>query len=94
MLVSTRRSGALALAGIAKRPDEVVIDLRARARDHEPPVALIERFRGQRLDAQPGSLSGHFDLAGSQTDVIAQLLRDDQSSCLVNGCPDAETLPS
>src|SRR5688572_16901913 len=94
MLVSTRSSGALALAGIAKRPDEVVVDLRACARDHEPSVALVERFCGQRLDAQPGPLGEHFDLAGSQANVIAQLFRDHQSSCLINGCAHAETYHS
>lgn len=43
--VSTRRSGALALVGIAQRPDEVVIDLRACAWDQEKSVPLIERLR-------------------------------------------------
>ena len=64
MLVSTRTSGPLALAGIAKRAHEIVVDRHPGGRDEQPSTALVKRFRGQRFDAQPGALGGHLDLPG------------------------------
>jgi hypothetical protein len=61
--VSTRRSGSLPLAGVTKRSDEIVIDLRARCRDNKPPGPLVQRLFGQRFDAEPDAVSCDLDLA-------------------------------
>jgi hypothetical protein len=88
-LVSTRSSAVLALAGIAKRADGFVVYLRPTRRNDKPPAAFLERIARERLYAQPSAVGGHLHLARSQSDVIAQRLRDYQAACLVDGCPNA-----
>ena len=85
-LVSTKSSAVLALAGIAKRANEIVVYLRATRRNDKPPLALLEGIARERLYAQPGAVCGHLYFPRSEADVVAQRLRDYQSSCLVNGC--------
>ena len=53
MLVSTRSSGWLALAGIAQRPDELVVDLQAVGADHESPLALPSDSAGSGSTRKP-----------------------------------------
>src|SRR5215211_632564 len=74
-LVSTRRSGPLPSTGIAKRPHDVVVDLHARRRDHEPAVALVKRLLAHRLNAQARTVRAHLDLAGPQSELVTQWLR-------------------
>src|SRR5215210_1534931 len=93
-LASTRRLRPLPPAGIAKRPDNVVVDLDARCGDHEPAVALVERLLGDRLHAQTRTLCAHLDLAGPQAELVTQWLGNYQPSCLVDGSSHARTLPS
>lgn len=89
MLVSTRRSAPLSLVGTAERLDEIVVDLRVGGGNHKACSALNEGLPRQRLDAQASAVGGHFNLPWAQPDVIAQLLRDHQTSCLINGCTHA-----
>src|SRR5215207_5163080 len=84
-LVSTRRPGPLPPSGIAKRPHDVVVDLHARCRDYEPAGALVKRLLGARLHAQTRTLRAHLDLAGPQSELVAQWLGNNQASCLVDG---------
>jgi hypothetical protein len=92
--VSTSRSGRLPLPGIAQRPDQVVVDLDAARWNHQPPVALVQGIVGERLDAQTGAINRYLHLARAQADMIAQWLRYYQTSCLIDGCPDAMRVPS
>jgi hypothetical protein len=92
--VSTRSSADLALSGIAKRANELVVDLRPARRNDHPPAALLEGVARQRLDTQPGAVGGHLYLTRSQSDMVAQRFWDYQPTCLVNGCPYACTIPS
>jgi hypothetical protein len=94
MLVSTSRSGPLPLPGIAKRPDEVLVDLPAGGRDHQPSLALVKRFPGHWFNPQARAFGRYLDLAGAQAKVIAQAFWDHQSACLVDGCAQACNIPS
>lgn len=85
-LVSTKSSAVLALPGIAKRANKVVVYLRPTRRNDKPPLALLEGIARERLYAQRRAVGGHLYFARPQSDVIAQRLWDHQSACLVNGC--------
>src|SRR5206468_1470257 len=93
-LVSTR-SLDLFLAGIAKRAHEVVVDRDARGRDDRPPVLILERVvPGNRLDVQARAVGGDLDLPRTETELVSELLRDDEATCLVDGCSHGQRLPS
>jgi hypothetical protein len=92
-LVSTRSSAPLPPAGIAERAYEIVVDLDATRRDDEPTVAFVERFLSEWLDAQAGTVSRHVHRTRAQAYFVAQLLRDYQSTCLVDGCTHASRVP-
>jgi hypothetical protein len=77
------------LAGIAERADKFVVDLHPARWNNESAVSLVEGLTRERLDAQPGAVRDYLDFAWSQPEVIAQLLRNHQTSCLVNGCAHA-----
>ena len=64
--------------GTAQRPDQLVADVLAGSRDHEPPLTVGEVFVGQRLDPQAGPVDDHLHLTGAQADIVAQLLGDHQ----------------
>ena len=70
-LVSTKSAAVLALAGIAKRANELVVYLRPTGRNDKPPVALLERIARNGLYAQPRAVGGHLYFTRSQADVIA-----------------------
>lgn len=42
---------------------------------------------------QADSVGGYLDLAGDQAEAVPQCLRDNQSSCLIYGCPHTTKLP-
>jgi hypothetical protein len=64
----------LRLVGIAQFPHDCVVDLRSARRYGKPPVVLVERFTGERLDVQAGAVSSDLDGIGSQPKVVAQCL--------------------
>jgi len=82
---STVDSG-LPLAGIAQRSHGVVVDRGARRRDDEHTGTLLEGLRRDRLDADSRPVGVDLYLSGLQTQPLTQRFRDDQASCLVNGC--------
>jgi len=87
--VSTSSTGVLPLEGIAQRPHDLVVDFRPARRNHESPIPLVERVAGKRLDTQSSAVGSYLDLARSEPEVIAKALGDNQSACLINGCPHA-----
>ncbi len=94
-LVSTRNSGLLALADIAERANEVVVDLDSGSRDDEPAVTCLEGLvAGQRLHTQAGGGRSHLHLPRSKPELVAKLLRNHQTPCLVNGCANGSSIPS
>jgi hypothetical protein len=70
-LVSTNSSAPLALAGIAKRANELVVYIRPTCRNDKPPLAFLQFVARERLYAQPGAVGSHLYLARPQADVIA-----------------------
>jgi hypothetical protein len=78
----TSRSKAV----IAQRPHQIVVDRHARGGNRERPITLLERFRGQRLDAQPGSLRNDLHFTCSQAKMVAKCFRNHQPPCLINRC--------
>lgn len=53
----------------------------------------IEIAHGDRLDADPGAVNGHLDLARSHADLIPELPWNDHSPCLVDGCSHGCKIP-
>jgi hypothetical protein len=70
---------------MTERPDEVVADGSAGGRDDKKAVFVLQMVVGERLNVQPGSVRGHLNLTGHQAEAIPQHLRDNQSSCLIDG---------
>jgi hypothetical protein len=68
--VSTRTAAALALAGIAQRPHDRVVDLGSACRYDKAPVSLFESATGEWLDAQTGAVGRHLNLTRLEPKVV------------------------
>jgi hypothetical protein len=94
MLLSASTSGGLPLVGIAQGTDYIVVEVRARGRNHQPPLLADEIVAGNGLDPESCSVGSDLDLTGDQAQAVAQQLGNNQSACLVNGCTHAIRIPS
>ena len=92
-LVSTSKVEELPLVGIAQQPNDVVIYLCPACRNQQHAVSLYDGVVGERLDTQPGAFHSDLDFTRSKPEVVAQRLRYNQPSCLVNGCSHTIKIP-
>ena len=77
------------MVGMAESAHGVVINDDTAGRYDQTALTLVQVRAGDRLDTQRRAVRDNLDASWPQAEVITELLRNHETTCLVNGCSHA-----